>query len=553
MTQPRARVLVVAGLLLAASTAFAQTNPAGAAAPPLQPAEGTDVAPAAPIYPDEIPPAPPADTGPNAVLPPSSATPPAAEPPPPPSPPAPPPPPPAATQSEPPLAARTSPSAPEATPPAEPEPAAAEHREDGFKFGTYGRVGIAWDGRGGTAQPFSVVSHGPRLEQPAYLELDAGYGLHVDEEIGLRMLATIAFFEELFHFSGNPTDSIAIRNLYVESTWKDLLTIWAGSRMYRGDDVYLFDWWPMDNLNTVGGGVGAEFGAYRLAAHVGMNRLDDEWQTQWFSVPDPVHGAREVMTLDRPRTIASLKAERLVPPEQPGELGWKVALYGEGHFISSGTLLRPDHSEEWLPDDQGWVAGAQGGLWNDAGDFLNLWVRTAGGLAAYGEMAIPFGVDQQKRARDATEFALVAAGNVELGMFGLLGGTYARWFRDADRNQYDLDDGWEFAVALRPHLYLTEWFHVAAEISYQLRRSTGLAPESEQPETPQIWKFALMPMWVPMGPGTLSRPQIRFVYQISLPNDAARNALPEDDPRREHDVEHFVGLQVEWWYNSSYR
>jgi hypothetical protein len=36
---------------------------------------------------------------------------------------------------------------------------------DGFKFGTYGRVGIAWDGRGGTAQPFSVVSHGPRLEQ----------------------------------------------------------------------------------------------------------------------------------------------------------------------------------------------------------------------------------------------------------------------------------------------------------------------------------------------------------------------------------------------------
>ena len=24
--------------------------------------------------------------------------------------------------------------------------------------------------------------------------------------------------------------------------------------MYRGDDVYLFDFWPLDNLNTVGGG-----------------------------------------------------------------------------------------------------------------------------------------------------------------------------------------------------------------------------------------------------------------------------------------------------------
>jgi hypothetical protein len=24
--------------------------------------------------------------------------------------------------------------------------------------------------------------------------------------------------------------------------------------MYRGDDVYLLNWWPLDNLNMVGGG-----------------------------------------------------------------------------------------------------------------------------------------------------------------------------------------------------------------------------------------------------------------------------------------------------------
>jgi maltoporin len=429
----------------------------------------------------------------------------------------------------------------------------AEHPEDGFKFGTYGRVGIAWDGRGGTAGPFSVVSHGPRLEQPAYLELDLGYGMHPTEEIGLRMLTTVAVFDDLFHFTGDPVQSLAIRNLYLESTWRDTLRLWAGSRMYRGDDVYLFDWWPLDNLNTVGGGAAVELGAYRLAAHVGMNRLDDEWQTQYFSVPDPVFGAREVLTLDRPRTMISLKAERLALPESPGELCWKVALYGEGQFISSGTLVHPDRSEEWLPDDQGWVAGVQGGLWTDDGDFLNLWLRTAGGLAAYGELAIPFGVDQEKRALGATEFAVVAAGNLELDWFGLLGGTYARWFEDADRNEYDLDDAWEFALALRPHFYLTDWFHVALEASYQLRKSAGLEAESGEPETPQIWKFAAMPMWVPLGRGTLSRPQLRFVYQVSLPNDAARHTLPEDDPRRAHDVEHFVGLQVEWWYNSSYR
>ncbi|MBI5486800.1 MAG: carbohydrate porin [Deltaproteobacteria bacterium] len=432
--------------------------------------------------------------------------------------------------------------------------AAAPESGDGFRFGTYGRVGIGWDGRGGTSQPFSVVAHGPRLEQPAYLELDLGYALHPTEDVGLRILTTIAVFEELFHFTGNPLESIAIRNLYVESTWKDWLALWAGSRMYRGDDVYLFDWWPLDNLNTVGGGLSVAFDAYRIAAQVGMNRLDDEWQTQWFESPDPIHGTRSSLTLDRPRTLVSLKAERLSLPEGPDDLGWKVALYGEGHFISSGTLIHPDRTEEELPDDQGWVAGAQGGLWDDDGDFLNLWVRTSGGLAAYGELSIPFGVDEDKRALDAREFALVAAGNLEVGeIFGLLGGGYARWFRDADRNVYDLDDAWEVALAVRPHFYITEQFHVAAEISWQMRASAGLAPESEQPETPQIWKFAVMPMWVPFGPGTLSRPQIRLVYQISVPNDAARHTLAEDDPRRDHSVEHMLGIQVEWWYNSSYR
>lgn len=438
-----------------------------------------------------------------------------------------------------------------ATTTATPEPPG--HPEDGFKFGTYGRVGIAWDGRGGTAEPFSVVSHGPRLEQPAYLELDFGYAMHPTEDVALRMLATVAVFDDLFHFTGDPVQSLAIRNLYVESVWRGWLRFWAGSRMYRGDDVYLFDWWPLDNLNTVGGGAGLDLGAYRVAAHVGMNRLDDDWQTQYLEVPDPVFGSRDVLMLDRPRTIVSLKAERLALPESPDDLGWKVVLYGEGHFIASGTLVREDRTEEWLPDDQGWVAGVQGGLWTGRGDFLNLWLRTGGGLGAYGEMAIPFGVDQEKRALDATEFALVAAGNLELDWFGLLGAAYARWFEDADRNRYDLDDAWEFALALRPHFYLNDWFHVAVEASYQFRKSAGLAVESGEPETPQIWKFAAMPMWVPLGRGTLSRPQIRLVYQISLPNDAARNTLGEDDPRRAHDVEHFIGLQVEWWYNSSYR
>ncbi len=432
---------------------------------------------------------------------------------------------------------------------------APDRRPDagGFTFGTYGRVGIAWDGRDRTGRPFSVVRNGPRIERPSYLELDLGYRLPVGADHGVRMLATLAFFDDLFHFTGDPEQTLAIRNLFVEAAIASRWRVWAGSRMHRGDDMYLFDWWPLDNLNTVGGGASVEIDAYRIAAHVGMNRLDDEWQTQWFDVPHPVHGAEEVLLLDRPRTIASLKAERLWRPGAPGTLGWKVALYGEGHFVPSGTLRRPDLTEETLPDDAGWVFGAQGGLWSEAGDFLNLWVRAGGGLAAYGETAIPFGVDREKRAIGADEFLLAAAGNVEIGPFGILGGSWARWFRDADANVYDMDDAWEFAVAVRPHWYAIDPFHLAAEVSYQMRRPAGLGPRSGEPETPQIVKLALMPMIVPLGRGTMSRPQIRFVYQVSLPNEAARNTLPEDDPRRGRSVEHFIGIQAEWWHNSSYR
>ena len=60
---------------------------------------------------------------------------------------------------------------------------------------------------------------------------------------------------------------------------------WVGSRMYRGDDIYLFDYWPLDDLNTVGGGVlyHRDLGlgnTVEFAAHGGENRLDHPFQFQ---------------------------------------------------------------------------------------------------------------------------------------------------------------------------------------------------------------------------------------------------------------------------------
>src|SRR5881394_1219903 len=87
--------------------------------------------------------------------------------------------------------------------------------------------------------------------------------------------------------------------------------------MYRGDDVYLLDWWPLDNLNTVGGGVKLAFdttseGATSIALHAGLGRPLDPFSFQVRPSSSPTgFGATDVVTLDRPRLIASAKATHI--------------------------------------------------------------------------------------------------------------------------------------------------------------------------------------------------------------------------------------------------
>ena len=55
----------------------------------------------------------------------------------------------------------------------------------------------------------------------------------------------------------------------------------------------------------------------------------------------------------------------------------------------------------------------------------------------------------------------------------------------------------------------------------------------------------------PMGPSAYDRPQLRLVYRAAHLNGAARNLYVPDDPRHDHEWIQFLGLQAEWWFNSS--
>lgn len=449
------------------------------------------------------------------------------------------------------------PQTPRKEPAAKPATKPAPKKDTGFGFGSYGRVGISTDGQGSPGRQLNLASHGPRLGEGPYLELDLYYKMRPYRDVRLQTVVTLAFTEQLFHFDGDWASALALRNLYLEG--QDLfvrgLNVWIGSRMYRGDDIYLLDFWPLDNLNTVGGGVSYAFGRTKLAWHLGVNRLQDQYQYQEVAVPGLNNTSELIVLLNRQRMITSLKGVQELGGRD-GKLGAKLKVYGEYHFLPAGTLDAhlPTQEQEHLRADHGWLAGLQAGLWNfGPRSHVNLFLRYAQGLAAYGEFAIPFGLATDKRAKNARELLMAVSANFELKRwFGVQLGGYARYFKDADPNEYDWDDGWEYVAVVRPHLFLHKLFAVAFELSYQARDPAGLNPWTHRSETPGVTKLAVMPL-LTFGKGTYARPQFRLIYMLVHQNDSARMSHNPEDPRRDLKVAHYIGIQAEWWFNSTYR
>jgi len=273
-----------------------------------------------------------------------------------------------------------------------------QQHEGHFEFGSYGRVYAASDLRGGLGRGTNVVAFGPRIvDEGSYAELELRREDKFSERVKGRIVATLALFPPFFHFTGKAVQNIGVRNLYAQGTY-DKVTIWAGSRMYRGDDIYLLNWWPLDNQNTIGGGVGgpvykAEDGSQEtiLQVHAGQQRLDNPYQFQQVPVVAPFgFGTVDVTKLDRPRTIETLKATHFIRPGG-GPAGFKVILYGELHQLAAGVFKDPlTNIDRGLPSDSGFMIGSQLTYFTGKRDtFASLVMRHARGIAAYDPLAVP--------------------------------------------------------------------------------------------------------------------------------------------------------------------
>jgi len=434
--------------------------------------------------------------------------------------------------------------------------------EGRFEFGSYGRVWAATDLRGGLGRGTNVVAFGPRIvDEGSYAELELRREDKWSEDVKGRVVATLALLPPFFHFSGKIDNNIAIRNLYAQGTYHDV-TLWAGSRMYRGDDIYLLNWWPLDNQNTVGGGIGGPI--YKstapgtkyetiLQAHMGQQRLENPYQVQQIPVVAPFgFGTVDVTKLDRPRMIETLKLTQFIRPGG-GPGGFKAILYGELHQISAGVYQDPlTKVDRGLPQDSGFMLGSQLTWFTGERDtYASLVMRHARGIAAYDPLAVPITFALDRSVDGASETQIALSGNFETEHFAILGAAYMRFFRDgspAETSTQKYDEG---AIVARPSVFLGDHWGVSVEGSYQARRIAVLQPGTDEPLDASVAKVGVMPYFSPSGKGSYKRPQIRMLYVASFRGSGTRALYAEQDVFSQRSVEHYLGLGAEWWFNSS--
>lgn len=430
---------------------------------------------------------------------------------------------------------------------------------DGFHFGSYGRVVVAGDGRGRPGQNTDIVAHGSRLDEATYAELELRRE-DAWESVGAytRIVATIALAAPMFHYDANFDTKIAVRNLYLEETGLGLdgLSVWAGSRMYRGDDIYVLDWWPLDNLNTLGGGAGYRFktGTF-LKIHSGVNQPQSDFyiQSAARSPPLALPGVASVNILDRQKITNSLKLGHVIGVGETG--GVKVIAYGETHHMRSGQREVDDNTFEDVPSEFGYVVGGELSLFTGKrSTHLNAWVRYAGGLAAYGDFALPTQPAPDNSTKGARELVVALGGNYEVGPFGIMLGSYFRSFRNAspDLDYDDLDEG---IILLRPQFWFKDIFGLALEGSYQVQQRGSLwnppGEDALRPLVGTVGKLGVVPFLAIAGRGSYSRPHLRFIYTVTVRNAGARAMYAADDVMSLRNTDHFIGIGAEWWFGST--
>ena len=167
---------------------------------------------------------------------------------------------------------------------------------------TVTEVGATW---------FRLINIGTRLTEGNYLELDFGSAPMKSEFGTAKVLTTLAFDDSLFHYDGQWQSSLALRRfqLSLEELWGNKTFLVVGSQWNRGDDIYLMNFGPLDDVNSNGLTIGYAAEDLTAKLHLGVSRLENNRQQQSVEVSGLGFEASQAQILDRQRFISTLSVE----------------------------------------------------------------------------------------------------------------------------------------------------------------------------------------------------------------------------------------------------
>jgi maltoporin len=331
------------------------------------------------------------------------------------------------------------------------------------------------------------------------------------------------------------------------------LNIWVGSRLYRGPDIHMADYWVFNDHS--GQGFGAEYkGTRALVTFVGTT--DTTATVPPYFYLNIKSGTQSLEIRNRTRLVL----------EQDLRLrsGQLISFLGEYHFMgdpSSGT----DSTNLVLsaPSETGYVLGVRHQMNIDGflpGSFNQLGVRYGRGIANGGDGGSSrtwetFGAVNKDNFKFSNAYSWHVVNHFLLNFspnFSLNGYFVYNQSKGAaatkglsetylDREVWNYKE--DLTIGLKGVNYITNVFHWQTELHYSQRR------DGEQPWY-QMTKISFIPTLAVLGERSVwSRPHLRFIYSMGIFNDYAQQNLYSPflelvGPQR---VGHFFGVRAEWW------
>ncbi|GAB1307796.1 hypothetical protein KH5_04790 [Urechidicola sp. KH5] len=442
-------------------------------------------------------------------------------------------------------------------------------------LGSYGRVGVDWSFENGGSigrrlNLNNMGSIGGRLEEQDYLEIAPAFHWKPKEKDSTNIFAQVRFSmysNSLTYFGNSSTTSlggltIAIPEIFVEARkikGKDL-SIWVGSRLYRGPDVHIADHFYFNDHS--GQGFGVEYKKTRFAT-LFVAKTDTT-----STVPPYFY-----LNIKTGTPSAELRQRTVMILEQDFEINedHRITVLAEYHrmadagFDEDDPVILPEGPEiiTNFPKDHGFVLGARHTMnlkKMKPGSFNDFAIRYGTGIANGGDGGISqtwatFGAPNldELNFKGAYSWSLVDhvlinfSDNYALNGYAIMttskggadtNGLAKTYFgREVYNKKFDLTFG------VRNQHFISDSFHILTELHYSQRK------DGDNPNA-SMTKFSVAPVLVPTGQRDVwARPQLRFVASAAYYNDYAKETLysPYLQFAGEKQWGYYFGVKAEWW------